>query len=128
MDELTLPFSIWLFDLCWLEQLLGSTIELLQSLPDTSFEVITSSSARSSTSDASTNSTPTPPGAIPSIQEELKGIFKRHGAKQKAYYHLLRYAITGTDSGPSISLMIATLGRQRAIQRIQHILKHLETQ
>ena len=48
-------------------------------------------------------------------------MLKQHGggAKQKTYFLLLRFVLTGSESGPAISVMLATLGRQRALQRLR---------
>ena len=53
------------------------------------------------------------------IQNALKTVIKEHGVKQKQLFLLLRYILTGSESGPSISVMVATLGRDRAIARLK---------
>jgi glutamyl/glutaminyl-tRNA synthetase len=117
------------------ERLIDGTLEMLQSLPDASFDVPppppTSSVAQAGSTAVSASippaaaaaaaATPSSPSAAPSIQESLKRVLKQHGAgaKQKTYFLLLRFVLTGSESGPAISVMLATLGRQRALQRLR---------
>jgi len=41
------------------------------------------------------------------------------GRKGRALFHPLRHALTGRDSGPEMASLLAVMGRERALQRLQ---------
>jgi len=112
-------------------RLIAQTADALASLPDESFvppAPAGSAFATASATAASTGATATPaaPSAsVPSIQDALKRVLKEHGAvagvKQKGYFTLLRYVLTGSESGPAVSVMVTTMGRQRALLRMRNV-------
>lgn len=93
-------FCFLLFCLSLTEQLVASTITLLESLPDSAFTLGTAPASDPPSSAAPVGSA-APAAAAPSIQEALKTVFKKHNVKQKTYFLLLRYILSGSESGPS---------------------------
>lgn len=89
-----------MFCLSLTEQLVASTITLLESLPDSAFTLGTAPASDPPSSAAPVGSA-APAAAAPSIQEALKTVFKKHNVKQKTYFLLLRYILSGSESGPS---------------------------
>jgi hypothetical protein len=83
-----------------IEQLVASTITLLESLPDSAF-ILGTAPASDPPSSAAPVGSAAPAAAAPSIQEALKTVFKKHNVKQKTYFLLLRYILSGSESGPS---------------------------
>jgi glutamyl-tRNA synthetase len=97
-------------------KLVKATIEKLQSLPDSAFDLAaapspTSSPAAAASPAATTPSSSAPPSssrphwtdaaATVEIQTALKGVIKEQGVKQKELWLLMRYILTGMESGPS---------------------------
>ena len=52
-----------------------------------------------------------------SIKEALKDFQKARGLKGRELFHTLRTALTGTDQGAPLPLIISCLGRERALER-----------
>lgn len=110
-------------------RLVQATLKQLETLPDSAFEMNappppTAATAASSAAAASAPASSAPATAAaasgPTIQSALKQLIKDHGVKQKTCFLLLRYILSGSESGPSISVIIATLGRDRAMQRLHN--------
>lgn len=106
-------FSVFLY---FSEQLIASTISALQSLPASAFSI----HPPSSTLPASAHIPHTS-----ELQESLKSVLSavststNTNIKQKQLFLLLRYILSGNESGPSVSIIIGTMGRDRAIHRLQ---------
>ncbi|SDM40437.1 glutamate--tRNA ligase [Halarsenatibacter silvermanii] len=60
-------------------------------------------------------------------EETVSGIFsevqEETGVGGRKFYHPLRYALTGKDSGPSLGDFLALLGRSEALSRLERAIK-----
>jgi len=114
------------------KRLIALTVEELSSLPDSAFIVTgppPSTSAKkpatkgdkqngSTAASASSSSSSEPP--TPTIFDALKRVVKNAGIKQKTLFLLLRYILTGSESGPGVGVLISTFGRERTLQRLRN--------
>lgn len=60
--------------------------------------------------------------ALPSLLSQPRirvQVCKEHGASNKMLFHALRYLLTGGKEGPGVVDTMATLGRERALQRLR---------
>lgn len=58
----------------------------------------------------------------------FKEAIKISGLKGRRFYHPIRIALTGYESGPELVELIPLLGRERCIERLKRSLKFLEVQ
>ena len=54
-----------------------------------------------------------------SLAVELRELCGRVGVEQKQLFGLLRHVLTREERGPSVSEIVATMGKQRAMQRLE---------
>ena len=107
-------------------RLVQATIKQLEALPDAAWEMnapppptaAASASSPAVAAPSASSAASVSPG--PTIQSALKQLIKEQNVKQKTYFLLLRYILSGSESGPSVSVIIATLGRERAMQRLRN--------
>jgi glutamyl-tRNA synthetase len=59
------------------------------------------------------------------IEAALRALVEREGVKPKAVFQPLRVAITGTTVSPGIFESLAALGREAALERIEHALDRM---
>ena len=59
------------------------------------------------------------------IEEALRGVLERHGAKPKQLFQPIRVAITGGTVSPGIFESLAALGLERSVERIERALERL---
>jgi len=63
---------------------------------------------------------------LSSIEEIFKDAMAISGLKGRRFYHPVRVAITGYDSGPELVELIPILGKAKCIERLKHALMYVE--
>ncbi|MGB9682120.1 MAG: glutamate--tRNA ligase [bacterium] len=63
---------------------------------------------------------------LSSIDKIFKEAMSMSGLKGRRFYHPVRIAITGYDSGPELIELIPILGKERCIERLQNALNYVE--
>jgi len=61
-----------------------------------------------------------------SIDNIFKEAIRISGIKGRRFYHPIRIALTGYDSGPELVEFIPILGKNKCIERLEKALKFLE--